>query len=564
MRHAAAVALALLCAACTKRTEPRVIVFGVDGMDPGFVERHWADLPALDQLRREGSFSRLATTNPPQSPVAWSSFITGLRPEEHGIFDFVHRDAATHEPYLSTTRTLPPRFGFGIGRWEVPLSEARVESLRKGRPFWEDLADWGVPVSIVRMPANYPPQGKGEQLAGMGVPDLRGTQGTSTVSTSGHDIVVEGPPNPLRRDHAPLTASIHVDVDGENPVARFQTSADTVLLKEGEWSGWLPLEFDVVPHVSSIHGMVRLFVKRLHPDVEIYVSPVNADPEEPELPLSSPRSLAKDYTKAIGRFPTVGIPQDTTALRNGTLTLAEFLEHSRSILRDERKLLDASLERYRGGLLFFYFSSVDQNSHILWGKHENELLTYYKAVDEAIGAARKREPQASIVVMSDHGFTTFDHAVHLNAWLRQEGLLTTDRAGRIDWAQTRAWALGLNALYVFNPTDTGEIRRRLLAMRDPESTSPPVETVTVVKPAVENGAIAPSLEVGYAAGYRASWPTGLGEVPDHVFEDNTDAWIADHCVNPANVPGVLFTSKGLPLRAGSIQELGPAIRAIYR
>ena len=70
--------------------------------------------------------------------------------------------------------------------------------------------------------------------------------------------------------------------------------------------------------------------------------------------------------------------------------------------------------------------------------------------------------------------------------------------------------------------------------------------------------------MGYAAGYRASWATGLGEVPDHVFEANTDAWIADHCVNPANVPGVLFTSRGLQVKAGTIKDLGPAIRALYQ
>jgi len=61
-------------------------------MDPAFVERHWADLPNLARLRQRGSYSHLETTDPPQSPVAWSTFITGLDPGEHGIFDFVHRD----------------------------------------------------------------------------------------------------------------------------------------------------------------------------------------------------------------------------------------------------------------------------------------------------------------------------------------------------------------------------------------------------------------------------------------------------------------------------------------
>ena len=97
--------LAACLAGCSggqsKANGKQVIVLGVDGMDPGFVEQHWADLPNLARMRDEGSFTRLATTTPAQSPTAWSTFITGLDPAEHGIFDFVHRDPATMEPFLS-------------------------------------------------------------------------------------------------------------------------------------------------------------------------------------------------------------------------------------------------------------------------------------------------------------------------------------------------------------------------------------------------------------------------------------------------------------------------------
>ncbi|MGI9070611.1 MAG: alkaline phosphatase family protein [Bryobacteraceae bacterium] len=55
------------------------------------MEQHWSVLPNLARLRNQGSFSRLGTTMPPQSPVAWTTFITGLEPAAHGIFDFVYR-----------------------------------------------------------------------------------------------------------------------------------------------------------------------------------------------------------------------------------------------------------------------------------------------------------------------------------------------------------------------------------------------------------------------------------------------------------------------------------------
>ncbi len=117
----------------------QVIVIGVDGMDPEFVERHWADLPNLAYLRDRGSFARLATTTPPQSPVAWSTFITGLDPAQHGIFDFVHRDPLTLEPFLSMGETRPPRFMIPLGPYELPLTRPQVVSLRKGKAFWELL-----------------------------------------------------------------------------------------------------------------------------------------------------------------------------------------------------------------------------------------------------------------------------------------------------------------------------------------------------------------------------------------------------------------------------------------
>ena len=77
-----ALALALALAGCGRppSVQKQILVLGIDAMDPGFLERHWDALPNLDRLRRTGDFRRMATTVPPQSPVAWSTFITGLDP----------------------------------------------------------------------------------------------------------------------------------------------------------------------------------------------------------------------------------------------------------------------------------------------------------------------------------------------------------------------------------------------------------------------------------------------------------------------------------------------------
>lgn len=569
----------------------QVIVIGVDGMDPGFVERHWSDLPNLARIRDRGSFSRLETTTPPQSPSAWSTFITGLDPAQHGVFDFVERDPLTQRTYLSMAGTIPPRFHLSIGPYDLPLSRSRVVSLRKGKAFWQTLEEHGIPATIIRMPVNYPPVESGEALAGMGAPDLPGTEGTFSYYTddpgdtprtvSGGEIYraelvegraalrIQGPPNSLRRDRRAATADLIVDVDPAQPFARLTVGDSVAIVREGEWTGWLPVGFPLVPHLATVHGMIRVFAKRLHPRFEIYVSPVNVDPASPDLPISQPASLSRDTAVRIGRFYTLGIPEDTAAMRQGVFDLPQFLAQTHLVLDDERKLLDDALDRFGGGLLFFYFSSVDQNSHMLWGQHDDELLKVYRAVDSAIGEVVRRRPSAEVMVMSDHGFTSFDRAVDLNRWLQQEGLLTLKKPpDEVDWSRTSAYALGLNALYLRgggaeHRALIARIRAGLLALRDPANGRVPIETVVETQVTGPNADHAPDLIVGYAPGYRVSWQTANGGAGEVTFSDNTDAWIADHCINAADVPGVLFTTRKIHPVNPRIKDLPVSLLALF-
>lgn len=567
--------LLLLCpvlfAACGGHAEKKVVVLGVDGMDPAFVERHWSDLPNLRRLRDRGSYSHLATTDPPQSPVAWSTFITGLDPDQHGIFDFVHRDPVTREPYLSTDKTVGPQFALPLGSYVLPLSRSRVVSLRRGRAFWEYLSDRGIPVTVVRIPANYPTSAAGHELAGMGAPDVRGTQGTFTWFTdapgetshevpggvvrvvalqgSHAELKIPGPANPLRRDHAPTAALLRVDVDPDRSAARLETGGAVALLREGEWSGWLPAEFPLIPHVISTRAMFRVFAKQLHPRFELYVSPVNIDPLDPTLPISTPAGYARDVATTAGRWSTLGIPEDTAVLRQGFFDLPQFLSQTRLVLEDEQRLLDDSLRRFRGGFLFFYFSVVDQNSHILWGRHEAELLDVYRAVDRSIGEVISREPSADIFVMSDHGFAAFDRAVNLNTFLISRNL--------------PAYAMGLNGLYLTNGQAASEVRNELLAFRDPANARPVIASVNHTHPSPQNRAIAPDFIVGYSPGYRASWQTTLGEAPPELVTSNDDAWIGDHCIDPQAVPAVLFSTRPIRFSHPRLQDLPVSLLALY-
>jgi predicted AlkP superfamily phosphohydrolase/phosphomutase len=581
-------------------------VLGIDGMDPSFVEKHWSDLPNLAELRRRGSFQRLGTSMPPQSPVAWSTFITGLKPSAHGIFDFVHRDPSGLQPFSSMSRTEEGRFSLPIGPFRLPLSRSKIISLRKGTPFWQILSERGIPVAVVRMPTNYPPLNSGQALSGMGTPDLRGTLGTFsfytddpeelTRSVSGGRIIkvevassrivlpIEGPPNFLRKDQRFSTVNMTVDIDPEVPLARLAVGSEMAIVRQGEWSGWLAADFPLIPHVVSSRGMFRVFAKQLHPRFELYVSPINVDPVSPVLPISAPASFSRRIAAETGRYYTLGIPEDTSALRQSVFTLPEFLSQSRLVLDEEQKLFCYALRHFERGLLFFYFSSIDQNSHVLWGKHEPELLEVYRAVDASVGEALHASA-ADLIVMSDHGFTTFDRAVQLNTWLYQRGFLALKGSTGndtslidVDWSHTKAYALGLNGLYInlagrekHGIVQPGrerdavieDLRSQLLAFRDPVNGREVVGVVSATNPDTENASVAPDVIVGYSSGYRGSWETALGAIPPSVIDDNVDAWIGDHCVNPADVPGVLFTSRHIRQLKPNLQDVTVSVLHLF-
>jgi predicted AlkP superfamily phosphohydrolase/phosphomutase len=561
-----AVLLAMLTAAChSTRTDKSVIVLGVDGMDPNFVAAHWSELPNLTRLRNQGGLMKLATTTPPQSPVAWSTFITGTDPAQHGLFDFVHRDPITLAPLSSMAEVLAPAHTFNIGPWQLPLSSARVRSFRQGRAFWQILADAGIPVTVVRMPTNYPPVEKaGVAIAGMGTPDLEGTFGTFTFYTddvsaqptevSGGRIVpiaatnnrvtlpIEGPTNTLRRDRAATELSLVADIDEQAEAARFHIGDQQFILKQGEWSPWIHVRFPLIAHVASASGMFRLYAQQLTPAIHIYRSPLNIDPADPALPVAAPANYGRDLASRVNSFYTQGIEEDTAALRQGVFDLPEYLHQSQLVSDEHTALLGDALDHFHGGFLFFYFSEVDQNSHVLWGHHDAELLKTYQLIDKNIGTVLDREPNATVIVMSDHGFAAFDYAVNLNTWLEQEGFLTLKQNTNptfadIDWKKTKAYAMGLNALYLNhkNPdANLAELAERLRNFR------PAIADVTAMKSA---SPYAPDLIVGYAPGYRASWETALGGIPPDIIHANNDAWIADHCISAAAVPGVLIGTR---------------------
>ena len=137
----------------------RAVILGFDGMDPELAQRFIAEgkLPNLAKLEQQGSFHKLRTTYPPISPVAWSTFMTGVNPGKHNIYDFLARDEKNYLPFLSSAEIKGPKRSLKIGKYTIPLGKAQVKGMRRGTPFWHWLGKAGIFSAVIRVPVTFPP-----------------------------------------------------------------------------------------------------------------------------------------------------------------------------------------------------------------------------------------------------------------------------------------------------------------------------------------------------------------------------------------------------------------------
>jgi predicted AlkP superfamily phosphohydrolase/phosphomutase len=163
----------------------RVLVLGLDGADYDLVRELLAQgkLPTISKLSRAGAFGLLRSTIPAMTPTAWSSFLTGLNPAGHGIFNF------SSNPNRST---------------------ARVESARSraGAPFWRTLGAAGIRSAFVGIPFTYPP----EPMAGVLVTGYGGPERPAIVPERARERILEAHPD-LVTAHHPMAERWWEDFD---------------------------------------------------------------------------------------------------------------------------------------------------------------------------------------------------------------------------------------------------------------------------------------------------------------------------------------------------------------
>jgi predicted AlkP superfamily phosphohydrolase/phosphomutase len=222
----------------------------------------------------------------------------------------------------------------------------------------------------------------------------------------------------------------------------------------------------------------------------------------------------------------------------------------------------------------------------LAAKYGGVIEYFYARFDSVMGHVMERVgDDATIIALSDHGFTSFRRAVNLNTWLYWNDYIALRDDFReeseeffenVDWSGTKAYALGLNCLYINEIGREGEgivapgpekenlldeLKRKLLAIQDPETGEHMIAQVYKASECYSGECVkeAPDLVIGYNAGYRASWETALGKITRSLVNDNAKKWSGDHCMAREVVPGVLFASKRIAYTHPALYDLAPTI-----
>ena len=587
-------------------------MIGLDGLEPSIVGPmlEAGELPNLAGMRERGGYSRVATTTPAQTPVAWSTFATGTNPGGHGIFDFLRRDPATYRPDIALNRYEP------AGAFRPP----KAVNLRRGEAVWDLLSTRGIDSTILRCPATYPPASfRGRMLSGMGVPDLRGGFGTATLYSSSEDaralegerlvkvtdgthgpIATEviGPPNPKDRSDLKFPVTIRVDPGSRTATIDSDGTPKRLVVHQGRWSDWLRVTFKVGAF-RSIRGIVRFYLAKSGPTFELYASPVNFDPESPAFPISHPPEYAGELAEELGLFYTTGMVEDHGGLNNGRFDEAAYIDQCDLAWREREAMLLRSLDRFEKGLLYCLFDTPDRVQHMFWRYrdpshplHVDDSMArvvedQYRRSDAMVGhALEAADDETLVIALSDHGFGPYRRSVHLNTWLLENGLLALkpglgpgeaagDLLRGVDWCRTRAYALGLGGIYlnlrgreaegIVEPSDSGrlkaEIAGRLEGLLDPADGATAVRGVKAREEVYSGPFVdeAPDLLVHFSKGYRASSSTSMGGVAESAFEDNRKKWSGDHIVDPSLVPGVLFLDRPFRGESARLEDLAPTI-----
>jgi predicted AlkP superfamily phosphohydrolase/phosphomutase len=599
----------------------RIVVLGFDGVDPDFVEQ-WKDkLPNMAELANTGTFRRLRTTTPPSSCTAWSTFTTGMNPGGHGIFDFILRDPKTYLPDRTGAVSHKAEYRWGL----FQTKPETFTTTMSGEAFWTTADRAGKRSVVLRVPCIYPLEKEQHSYAqgGLGLPDLRGSEGTfhywsselsprdaadsdlggKVLSLGAGDVVetlIEGPVNPLSPDDERLTLPLKLARAGKDALS-IDVAGRRETVEVGGWSDWFHLPFEVT-RFSTIPGMARFRVLEVSPDIRLYLSPINHDPEEPAIAVTEPEGYSKELVKAVGDFKTVGWNHETWGLNEERIDEEAFMQDVWDTFRESEAITLHEMETRNAELMISVFVETDRTSHMMYrlldpehprydaalaAKYGDSILKTYQRADEILGKVRaKLDSDDILFVVSDHGFHSWRRGFNVNSWLVQEGFMTLKGGAKstskkflqdVDWSKTKAYALGVGSLYINLAGREGkgivkpgaeydalvrDIVDRMTKLVDPKTGKPAVDKVYIAKETWKGDRLpdGQDLQIGMASGYRVSSATPLGGAPEGLFEDNRKKWSGDHATTHTEVTeGILLSNVKIADESPSIGDLAPTI-----
>jgi len=399
----------------------------------------------------------------------------------------------------------------------------------------------------------------------------------------------------------PFTAIIR-----DNASADIKVNGKSYRLEKDKYSEWIKVAFKAAPGIK-VQGISKFLLLNTNPEFELYVTPINIDPEKPVMPIAHPTVYSTYFSKLQGPFATLGLAEDTWALNEQVLSDDGFLQQCIQFDEEREKMFFDSLDKVKHGLCVCVFDGTDRIQHSFWRyidkghpahqgqaakdlQRVNAIEEVYTRMDALVGKALdkcSKSDKTVLMVISDHGFTSFRYGVDLNCWLEENGYLKVKNGRReekhlsaIDWSQTQAYAIGLAGIYlnlkgreaqgIVVPGEKADILRdeiaeKLTGLVDPVRGQPAINRIyhahnTYHGPYKDE---APDLIVGYNRGYRASWETAIGQVTDAVFHDNTKAWSGDHCIDPSLVPGVLFCNRPVSTENPRLMDIGPTVLDMF-
>jgi predicted AlkP superfamily phosphohydrolase/phosphomutase len=427
----------------------------------------------------------------------------------------------------------------------------------------------------------------------------------------------------------PLTVDLTITKKGDG-TADVKIGSEVQTLAEGQWSDWYHMNFKL-NKLINVSAITRAKIVSMdEPYFELFLNAIEIDPGKPPFwqPITQPASFSKELESEFGPFETVGWACLTHPLKDKIIDPITFMEDIEFTMKWREEMTFGRIVRDDWRLFMSCLSTPDRVQHMMYQYYDDQHPLYdpveasrtmeffgetielreaipaiYRQVDRIVGRVMDEvlQPDDLLMIGADHGFQSFRRQMHINNWLHSTGYLAIKSGTKssnssivgtyVDWENTRAYSLGLGAVYlnlkgregggIVDPADADElmqqIRHDFLAQEDPDNPGVKVGSNVDIVKEVHGG---PYLDLeadmlfGFAPTYRSSWKSASGGISMKKQEDgsyavgpfmsdNDRAWSGDHVsVDVEHVKGMFFCNRKVSSKEGGVNLMHIAPTAL--